>query len=285
MAWVRVKKGDAIPAHAILAGETSTDGQIFIGRADTGEIGKYNTSSGTRDGKVHNLWVHNGGCKSSGEILCAQNHEVSWSSYNKGWAFPKNAFVAGHYHSDGTLWVGRLSAHGEVGKINSSSSTSSGKMHHLWCHHTGKSTSGQILVLTPKQAVPLKVTPKMVLLFGSQGGVKATFKKKFKLKSGYSTKKTVSSEMHYKVSEQIKMSGLAYAQKVEAATTKEIAATIAAQLTVNQERYKEEEIEMELDASAPIFVYQLAFTVHSNPPMEVFAGSFVMLQQPLPVVR
>jgi len=72
MEWVAVQQGDRLPAGAVYAGHTSTDGRVYVGRVETGACGKVNTSGGN----VNNFWVHEGGgmfgpkgCYSEGEIL------------------------------------------------------------------------------------------------------------------------------------------------------------------------------------------------------------------------
>lgn len=148
MEWVDVTRGDEIPENAICGGFHHTDGMLYIGRASSGEVGKYNVS-GT---SVKNLWTHAGGQHANGKILTVPHGKVaSWRAYNRGMALPVGAFLAGCYSTDGDLYVGRTGAalynapgeEREIGKLN----VDGDKMKNLWCHATERHTSGQILVV------------------------------------------------------------------------------------------------------------------------------------------
>jgi len=143
--WVSVTRGDPLPAGAIQAGHYHKDGVLYIGKASNGEIGKYNI----HNGRVYNLWTHDAGKWGSGQILvCPDDVVVWWCRYDKDDPLLPLAFQAGHYHKDGVLYVGRRDRGGqEVGKINVDNCIggNNAKIHNLWCHDTGRHSSGEIL--------------------------------------------------------------------------------------------------------------------------------------------
>mmetsp|Transcript_74994 Transcript_74994/g.171915 ORF Transcript_74994/g.171915 Transcript_74994/m.171915 type:complete len:450 (-) Transcript_74994:25-1374(-) len=125
-----------VPKSAILGSEHfKTDGQLYIGRASNGEIGKVNVSNGF----LNHLWCHHSGRHLKGEVLCGV---AAWQAFQKGDAVPADAFGGSHFQRDGQVLVG-VSQDGEIGKIT----LSNGNLHHLWCHHTGKHREGKVLVL------------------------------------------------------------------------------------------------------------------------------------------
>ena len=140
--WKPVKKGDPIPDDAVKAGYRDGDGgTLYIGKADNGEVGKYNTSNK----KLNNLWAHNSGRHDSGSVFVCDPELVLWREYKNGGELPPDAFLAGSYRTDGEIYIGRRGGDrgGEVGKINVKGDGVT--MNNLWCHHNGKSTSGEIL--------------------------------------------------------------------------------------------------------------------------------------------
>ena len=140
--WKSVKKGDAIPYQAVKAGYRDGDGVLYIGKAENGEIGKYNTDHKT----LYNLWAHNSGRHGKGYVFVCDPDRVIWREYKYGKELPTDAFLAGSYKTDGgDLYIGRRGGDrgGEVGKINVGSDGVT--MHNMWCHASGKSTTGEIL--------------------------------------------------------------------------------------------------------------------------------------------
>jgi hypothetical protein len=101
----KVNFGDKIPTGALLAGKTSSDGVLYVGRNAYGEIGKYNVANGT----VYNLWCHGTGKTTSGnEILVIPPLAThKWVAYRKGNPLPPNALYAGQSGADGALFIGR----------------------------------------------------------------------------------------------------------------------------------------------------------------------------------
>ena len=140
--WKSVKKGDAIPYQAVKAGYTDTDGVLYIGKAENGEIGKYNTSNKT----LKNLWASNSGKHDHGYIFVCDPDRVIWREYRYGGELPADAFLAGSYPMDGDLYIGRCGGDrgGEVGKINLKPDGVT--MQNMWVHSTYfKYTTGEIL--------------------------------------------------------------------------------------------------------------------------------------------
>mmetsp|Transcript_25854 Transcript_25854/g.72090 ORF Transcript_25854/g.72090 Transcript_25854/m.72090 type:complete len:598 (+) Transcript_25854:57-1850(+) len=64
--WISIQKGQCIPADAVLAGETSTDGLAYVARFN-GEAGKINA----KDGKMCHFWGHYWKKHKAAEILVA----------------------------------------------------------------------------------------------------------------------------------------------------------------------------------------------------------------------
>jgi hypothetical protein len=139
--WKPIKKGDELPAGAILAGRTSNDGDVFVGRNKDGEVGKLNLNKG---GPVNNIWCHNGGKSEEGEILIVMDlSRVSWAKASKGGDLPTDAFKAGNTKSDGDIYACR-SDEGAVGKM----SVSGDKVNNFWYHGDWFSKSkGEILCI------------------------------------------------------------------------------------------------------------------------------------------
>jgi len=86
--------------------------------------------------------------KSSKTGFTCSKKEILWRSYHKFADFPSDALQLGDYSIDGNLYVGRISEHGEVGKINMENWTS-GRMWNFYTHHQGHRTSGEILCGAP----------------------------------------------------------------------------------------------------------------------------------------
>jgi len=138
--WVRVNKHDPIPEDAYLTGKFNNE-PLYIGRADTGEIGKYTVS----EGKIELLICHHGGCSTTGKILCIPKQQCTWVTTSKNQPIPRDAFLAGGFYRDnGPLYVGRSFA-GEIGKYNI---TKDGvKMRNLWCPTGGEMHGGEVLCI------------------------------------------------------------------------------------------------------------------------------------------
>eukprot|EP00405_Crypthecodinium_cohnii_P011341 CAMPEP_0206442818 /NCGR_PEP_ID=MMETSP0324_2-20121206/14029_1 /ASSEMBLY_ACC=CAM_ASM_000836 /TAXON_ID=2866 /ORGANISM="Crypthecodinium cohnii, Strain Seligo" /LENGTH=515 /DNA_ID=CAMNT_0053910695 /DNA_START=81 /DNA_END=1628 /DNA_ORIENTATION=- len=78
--WMFTRRGTAIPPNAVLAGQTSSDGDNFVGRLK-GEAGKVNLDHG----KVWNYWVHSNwtGSPEGDLLLIQQSHS---GGGGPGWA-------------------------------------------------------------------------------------------------------------------------------------------------------------------------------------------------------
>lgn len=146
--WVPFCSGDKLPENAIqgCSHKFGADGSaLYIGKCASGEIGKINTTAGNT--KIKHLWVH-GACWNlpfkEGSILVGNPDLVEWRPYSIGAPLPRGAFPGGNEGANHPLYVGRNAA-GEVGKITMNTKTDT--MKNLWCHYTGNSTSGDILVI------------------------------------------------------------------------------------------------------------------------------------------
>lgn len=142
--WKPIARGDAIPEGAILGGRTSTDGEVFVGKNRSGEVGKINLS----DGKMHNLWCHKGKDSAEGEILIvSKGCPIQWVKVSKGDALPPDSLHAGDFDGDGAIYPCRRS--GAVGKLN----LNGDKVNNLWFHGEWFAKSdGEILVVGPPGA-------------------------------------------------------------------------------------------------------------------------------------
>lgn len=140
--WKAINRGDEIPHGAILGGRTSKDGEVFVGRHG-GELGKLNTDNE----KMYNIWCHNGGASSEGEILIVTDGApIQWVPVKKGDALPPDAVNGGSTSTDGDIYPCRKADGGAVGKLNLKDS----KINSLWFHGDWFAKSdGDILVVGP----------------------------------------------------------------------------------------------------------------------------------------
>lgn len=139
--WKPVSRGDTLPENCIYAGNTSTDGHVYVGRFDN-IPGKVNL----KNNKINSFWVQAKGNRSCGEVLIT-NGNVKWVEIKRGDYIPDNAIYSGIDQSSDKVWVGR-SISGEPGKINCHDNTAiKPKMYNLWCHHSGSSSKAHILVI------------------------------------------------------------------------------------------------------------------------------------------
>jgi hypothetical protein len=141
--WVPIARGDPLPAGAVLAGTTKSDGEVYVGRSACG-VGKLNTEAG----KMYNIWVHSGNSTQDGEILVMHCRHM-WQKVKKGDLIPDNAIYGGWTKTDGMVYPCR-SKDFEVGKLN----TEGGKLCNMWYHgHFFAKTEGEILVVHPEAAL------------------------------------------------------------------------------------------------------------------------------------
>lgn len=150
-AWKNYKKGDELPANALEAGETETDGKVYVARSLEGEPGKLNVDGDN----CHNLWCHTAGCLEEGQVFVVLDADapLDWVQCEKGGAIPKGAVCAGRTETDGRCFVARFD--GSCGKAN----TSAGRINNFWRHantgwfsgDTDKSEAGEVLCIDPKE--------------------------------------------------------------------------------------------------------------------------------------
>lgn len=127
-----------------MSGNTSTDGDVYVGRSDVGEVGKVNTNHG----QVHNFWCHGTGDSQHGDVLILHpGATFEWRPFKSGQPAPDGRVSAGTTKTDGKygVFVARDS-HGACGKLNL---TDDGKLCNLWVHgHALAYHEGEILVVT-----------------------------------------------------------------------------------------------------------------------------------------
>lgn len=120
--WRPCKKGEKMPATAVLAGTTSSDGPNFVCRVNN-ECGKVNLDGGN----VNNFWCHHNGKSESGDILVVKDGYVaSWEYKKKGDSIPDGAVLAGSTSGDGDNYACRNG--GAAGKVN----LEGGRVNNFW---------------------------------------------------------------------------------------------------------------------------------------------------------
>lgn len=137
VSWVIIKRGDELPAGCVLAGNTSSDGDVYVARNPDGAAGKLNLSKG----KMHNIWVHGAGETHEGEVLTVTTHK--WVPIKRGEELPPGCVLAGQTRADGEVYVARMFG-GACGKLN----LDKGKMHNIWVHGNDSAHEGEVLVLS-----------------------------------------------------------------------------------------------------------------------------------------
>lgn len=273
MSWVSVSKGDSLPQGAFLAGEWNADGVLYVGRSSDGEIGKYNVDSGCPGGNVHNLWTHSGGRYSSGKILVIPpGKEAVWQPYSKGRALPKGAFQAGHYPSDGVLFIGKCN--GEIGKLNMSNGRTDGTMHNLWCHSQGRCSSGYILTIV---TTVLDITATLIPIVTIRGGSKGFYDDETTITVGCS-------DIHYESSTFSTFKAQAEASinkaslSASASTEGEFKASFRSALSkTSQQRTEKKKIHVSLEK--PCYVYQAQLSLPDG--FSMHGDSLIFSEKPL----
>mmetsp|Transcript_10702 Transcript_10702/g.29753 ORF Transcript_10702/g.29753 Transcript_10702/m.29753 type:complete len:572 (-) Transcript_10702:336-2051(-) len=137
--WVPIKKGDKMPMGTVLAGTTKQDGPVYVARDQGGECGKLNVDKGL----AHNFWYHHCKRQSCGEVLVLiGDRQVEWVRVRRGDPLPDGAVYSGWTSTDHQVFVARHVG-GEAGKVN----LKRGRVHEVWCHQSGCSTEGDVLVI------------------------------------------------------------------------------------------------------------------------------------------
>lgn len=169
----------------------------------------------------------------------------------KGSPLPEGAFHGGSLAADGVLYVGRLGANAEVGKINTVNGTIGSPMCHLWCHSTGKSLNGEILCFRPKK---IEIMAKLVPVLEVNGGGSGTTTCRHKVRSGWRGQQ-YNSESHTTVFSQVSASIDGAKFSASASIDSDVKSAFSSVLSSS---YQEEEVEktFEVDLRKPMFVYQ-----------------------------
>jgi len=137
-----------LPEGAVKAGETETDGEVYVARNKDGEPGKLNLAG--------NIWCHHNGEDTKGQVFCVKDEEarLDWVPCKKGDKLPPGAVYAGHTCTDGRVYVARVET-GACGKVN----VSGGLINNFWVHEggmqmfgpTGRYEEGEVLCIDEKQ--------------------------------------------------------------------------------------------------------------------------------------
>ena len=140
--WETFNRGDVLPKNAVYAGNTGSDGAVYVARVEN-TPGKVNLSKG----KIWNYWVRDYYSRQSGEMLLT-NGVCKWVSIRRGDTFPENAVYSGRDYRGDKVWIGR-SFTGEPGKITcADNSAEPATMWNLWTHKGGSSQSCEVLTIT-----------------------------------------------------------------------------------------------------------------------------------------
>ena len=131
--------------EALHAGETSTDGQVFVGRAQN-TPGKVNLDS---DNKIRDYWVSGiEGSSESGEMLLT-SQKCDWVKIKTCDAFPDDAVYSGEVIKGDKVWVGKTLDNGEPGKITcADNSADVPTMGNLWTHSGGSTAECYVLTIS-----------------------------------------------------------------------------------------------------------------------------------------
>jgi putative sterol carrier protein len=136
--WKFIKRGDAVPDGAILAGNTKSDGDLYVARNSKGEVGKLNLDKD----KMWNIWCHDGKDSTEGEILTVNGVPTKWVAVKKGELMPQGAFLCGETSTDGPVYAARHSD-GAIGKLN----VNGNKVNNFYYHGHGCQHEGEVLVI------------------------------------------------------------------------------------------------------------------------------------------
>ena len=83
--WRSYSKGKCIPTDALQLGSYRKDGQLYVGRrGEKGEVGKINAHGSN----MKDLWTHDQGKTSNGDILGALKKIISLSSPRASFSGP-----------------------------------------------------------------------------------------------------------------------------------------------------------------------------------------------------
>lgn len=158
--WEVFKRGDKLPENAVYAGNTATDGNVYVAKMDNSP-GKVNL----KDGKIWNFWSQAyRDSREESEVLISYGNCV-WKEINNGDLIPDNAVYGGYDYNTDKVWVGKDITTDEPGKITCLDSNASDlKMCRLWCHSYTRLADvrkAMILTIEPKIEVPQQVSEKV----------------------------------------------------------------------------------------------------------------------------
>jgi hypothetical protein len=142
--WKPICRGEPLPLGCVCAGNTSKDGDVFVGRdVDHQESGKINLDNEL----MYNLWTHMHGQFDKAEILVIPSTATAeWVPISKGDPLPVGVVLAGKNKTDGDVYVARKIT-GQCGKLNVDKD---GRARNIWCHGGNTlfaSKEGDVLVV------------------------------------------------------------------------------------------------------------------------------------------
>ena len=266
--WRSYSKGKCIPTDALQLGSYRKDGQLYVGRrGEKGEVGKINAHGSN----MKDLWTHDQGKTSNGDILCGTSGSVKWTPLKQGDLIPVDAIKAGYYHKDGDLYIGRAET-GEIGKIN----TSANKMRNLWSHDGGRRSAGEILCAVP---MVVKLIYRCIPIFETDGCSSGFFDKQVKMESGLSG----SSKEVVNVNEISTKASLKWDTVAASATMDTSTKTHIKEACLARYQSKTEDTTIHVDYSKPCYVYQAAVVAKMSNGTEIRMkhGAFIQRSKPI----
>lgn len=138
--WIAVRRGQEVPPRAVVSGTTDTDGEVYVARNSSGEVGKLNLDHGT----VWNIWCHHGQNSQEGDILVLKwGVDAVWQRVKSGDPLPHSTVISHAGERDGDVSVARVD--GACGKLT----VSNGKVGNIWVHgHRYGLGSGEVLTVS-----------------------------------------------------------------------------------------------------------------------------------------
>lgn len=147
--WLAIRRGDPLPQGAIEAGQSKTDGRVFVARHKGGECGKLNLSDEDGAPTVWNIWTTHGGAAQEGEVLVVHGAPYEWVKVHRGSELPSGSLHAGTTEH-GEIFVAR-DPHGVCGLLT----LDDGRVRDISIHGRVAWHEGEVLVMHAGQLAPL----------------------------------------------------------------------------------------------------------------------------------
>jgi hypothetical protein len=157
--WVKVNRGDALPAGAVVAGNRKGYGDIYVGKIDhsPGELN-------VKEGKIDYFWAESYSSSTEGSVLVTEDGSTAeWIELQHGERFPENTVYGGRdWHTD-KVWVGRDVRTSEPGKVTClNNDVAPYTMCRLWCYSYWRMSDvkiAQMLVIAPPERAVASAEP------------------------------------------------------------------------------------------------------------------------------